>query len=77
MFERIICVLVQIKVRGHPVMSIIQFVHSLACISGLICNSDDDDDVFFLLSIFSVALVGCAQIWLDQKHQRLQMKVYA
>ena len=61
-------------------MSIIQFMNSLACISGLICNSDDDDDddddVFLLLFIFSVALVGCAQIWLDQEHQRVQMKVY-
>ena len=27
MFDRIICVLVRIKVRGHLVMSIIQFMH--------------------------------------------------
>ena len=39
-------------------MSIIQFMDSLACISGLSCNDDDDDDVFLLMFIFSVALVG-------------------
>ena len=34
MFDRIMCVLVRIKVKGHFVMSIIQFMNSLAWISG-------------------------------------------
>ena len=35
MFERIICVLVRIKLRGHLVMSIMQFMHLLIVSVGI------------------------------------------
>ena len=45
MFDRIVCLLVGIKVSGHLVKSIIQFMNPLACISGHNCDLDDDDEL--------------------------------